>query len=49
MTNNKFYQEPEVKVVNLCFEGCVLAGSVQQDGNASGEDITWGNEFDPWA
>ena len=49
MTNNKIYQEPEVKVVNLCFEGSVLVGSVQQDGNASGEDITWGDEFDPWA
>ena len=49
MTNNKIYQEPEVKVVKLCFEGCVLAGSVQTGGNASGEDITWGDEYDPWA
>lgn len=49
MTDNKIYQEPEVKVVTLCFEGSVLVGSVQQDGNASGEDITWGNEYDPWA
>ena len=49
MTNNKIYQEPEVKVVALCFEGSVLVGSVQTGGNASGEDITWGDEFDPWA
>ena len=39
MTNNKIYQEPEVKVVNLCFEGSVLVGSVQTGGNASGEDF----------
>lgn len=47
MTNNKIYQEPEVKVVDLCFEGCVLVGSVQ--GGASGEDVTVGDEHDPWA
>lgn len=43
MTDNKIYQEPEVKVVTLCFEGSVLVGSVQ------GEDVTIGDEFDPWA
>jgi hypothetical protein len=47
MTNNKIYQEPEVKVVNLCFEGSVLVGSVQ--GGAKGEDVTVGEEYDPWA
>ena len=43
------YSEPEVKVVELSLEGCVLAGSTQVEGNASGEDITWGDTFDPWA
>ena len=49
MTNKKIYQEPEVKVITLCFEGSVLVGSVQAGGNASGEDITWGDSHDPWA
>ena len=49
MTKNKIYQEPEVKVVTLCFEGSVLVGSVQTEMGATGENITYGDEFDPWA
>jgi hypothetical protein len=47
MNKNKNYSEPEVRVVELSLEGCVLAGSVQI--GASGEDITYGDEFNPWA
>ena len=49
MTKTNFYEKPEVKELNLCFEGSVLAGSVLEDANASGENITWGDQFDPWA
>lgn len=49
MTKNKIYLEPEVRVVELSLEGSVLAGSVQKEVGASGEDITWGDQFDPWA
>ena len=47
MNKNKNYSEPEVRVVELSLEGCVLAGSVQS--GASGEDITYGDEYNPWA
>lgn len=49
MTKNKNYQEPEVSVVSLDLEGSVLAGSVQRNGTATGEDVTYGDVFDPWA
>ena len=49
MTKNKNYQEPEVSVVSLDLEGSVLAGSVLKEGTATGEDVTYGDVFDPWA
>ena len=49
MTKNKIYLEPEVRVIELSHEGSVFAGSVQKEVGASGEDITWGDQFDPWA
>ena len=47
MTKNKIYETPELEVLALAVEGSVLAGSTLADG-ATGEGITWGNEFDPW-
>lgn len=40
MTKNKIYETPQLEEVALDVEGAVLA--------ASGENITWGDEFDPW-
>lgn len=47
MTKTKNYLTPEVEIIALNLEGSVLAGSTTVDG-ASGENITWGDEFDPW-
>lgn len=49
MSDNKIYQEPEIRVISLVLEGSVLAGSVQTGADATGEDVTFGEEFDPWA
>lgn len=43
----KNYLKPEVEEVSLHLEGCVLSSSVE--GQAEGEDIVWGTEFNPWA
>ena len=43
----KIYQEPEMKVVALHLEGSVLSGSTVLEG-LTGEDITYGDEFNPW-
>lgn len=48
MTKDKIYEKPQLEVLALAIEGSVLAGSTLVDGNASGEGITWGDEFDPW-
>ena len=48
MTKNKIYEKPELEVLALAVEGSVLAGSTLANGNASGEDIKWGDTFDPW-
>lgn len=47
MTKDKIYEKPQLEVLALAIEGSVLAGSTLVDG-ASGEDITWGETFDPW-
>jgi hypothetical protein len=49
MKKEIFYSAPEVKVVQIHLEGSVLSGSVLKEGTASGEDITFGDVFDPWA
>lgn len=49
MTKNKIYLEPEVRVVELCLEGAVLSGSDPTRIDVTGENITWGDEFDPWS
>ena len=49
MTNMKNYLKPEVEVLALILEESVLTGSTLVNGNASGENITWGDEYDPWA
>ena len=43
----KNYLEPEVKIIALHLEGSVLSGSTLID-DLSGEDIKFGDEFDPW-
>lgn len=48
MTHKKNYLKPEVEVLALILEESVLTGSTLVDGNTSGENITWGEEFDPW-
>jgi hypothetical protein len=48
MTKNKIYLEPEVRVVELCLEGAVLSGSDPTSASATGEEISWGTEFNPW-
>ena len=47
MTKNKIYETPQLEVLALAIEGSVLSGSTLVNG-ASGENITWGDEFDPW-
>jgi hypothetical protein len=44
MTKN--YIKPEVEIVAVHLEGAVLSGSAF--GEATGEDATWGNQFNPW-
>lgn len=43
----KIYQEPEMKVVALHLEGSVLSASTILN-EMSGEDITYGDEVNPW-
>ena len=45
MTNN--YIKPELEMISLYSEG-VLAASVLEEANATGEGVTLGAEFNPW-
>lgn len=48
MTQRKIYQEPQVNVIELSLEGSILADSVQKTLWSIGEDVTFGEEFNPW-
>jgi hypothetical protein len=45
MTKN--YIKPEVDIIAVHLEGAVLSESLTT-GGSTGENINWGDEFDPW-
>lgn len=49
MIKIKDYQSPGVSLISLDLEGSVLSGSTLRDGTAAGENIIFGDEFDPWS